>query len=111
MKSHCAITQTEMPERTPCHAAFSALIAYGCRGALPVRHRHLDDDVGYQPAAIDDIISRGLWKDWQDLRQATIDDPSLLDWIERICQAYAHDPYAQRHYFWMNHVRHRRGTA
>ena len=76
-----------------------------------MRHRHLEDDAGLQLAAIDDIISRGLWKDWVDLRQAAIDDPSLLDSIERICRAFAHDPYAQRHHFWLNHVRHRRGSA
>ena len=44
-----------------------------------MRHRHLDDDAGYQLAALDDIISRGLWKDWADLCQAAIEDPSLLD--------------------------------
>ena len=85
-----------------------ALVPYGFQGVLLVRHRHLDDDAGLQLAAIDDIISRGLWKDWVDLRQAAIDDPSLLDSIERICRAYVRDPYAQRHHFWLNHVRHRR---
>ncbi len=56
-----------------------------------MRHRHLNDDVGYQLAAIDDT--------------------TLLDGIERVCRAFAHDPYAQRHHFWLNHVRHRRETA
>lgn len=76
-----------------------------------MRHRHLHDTVGYEPVAVEDIISRGLWQDWVELRQAAIDDPSLLDVIERVCQAATHDPYAQRHHFWLNHVRYRRESA
>lgn len=76
-----------------------------------MQHCHLDGDAGYRLAAIDDIISRGLWQDWQDFRQAVIDDPSLLDGIERICQAFVHDPHSQRHHCWLNRVRCRRGTA
>ena len=48
-------------------------------------------------ATIDDVISRGLWRDWADLRQAAANEPSLLDGIEHIWQAFAHDPHAQRH--------------
>ena len=77
-------------------------------GAGPVLHRHLNDNAGYQPAAVDDIISRGLWQDWVELRQAALDNPSLLDVIERVCRAFTDDPYAQRHHFWLEHVRRRR---
>ena len=73
-------------------------------------HRHLNHQ-GYTPAAIDDIISRGRWDDWADLRQATVDDPALLDTIERVCAPQVVDPYAQRHHFWMNHVRYRRAIS
>ena len=77
-----------------------------------MQHRHLKNDAGYDdPAAVDDIISRGLWQDWVELRQAALHSPSVLEAIERVCRAAASDPYAQRHHFWLNHVRHRRGTA
>lgn len=73
-------------------------------------HRHLNHQ-GYTAAAIDDIIARGRWDDWADLRQATLDDPALLDKIERVCAPQVVDPYAQRHHFWMNHVRYRRAVS
>ncbi len=77
-----------------------------------MQHRHLENDAGYDdPAAVDDIISRGLWQDWVELRQAALRRPSVLEAIERVCRAVAGDPYAQRHRFWLNHVRHRRGTG
>ena len=75
-----------------------------------VLHRHLNHQ-GYTPAAIDDIVSRGRWDDWADLRRATLDDPALLDVIERVCAPQVVDPYAQRHHFWMNHVRYRRAVS
>ena len=89
--SQLACGQTGISERTPCHAAPSGIASYGRQGALPVRRRHRSDDAGCQPAAAD--------------------DPSPLDGIAHICQAIAHDPYAQRHHFWMNYVRRQRGTA
>ncbi len=76
-----------------------------------MRHRHLNDDVGYNGVSIDDIISRGLWADWVDLYQAIDADPSLLHIIEKVCLAHTNrDPLAQRHHFWLNHVRYRRGS-
>jgi len=36
------------------------------------------------------------------------DFTALLDRIERVCAPQLLDPYAQRHHFWMNHVRNRR---
>ena len=76
-----------------------------------MQHRHLNENAGYEPAAVEDIIARGLWQDWVGLRRAAIDNPRLLDVIERVCAGFVDDPYAQRHHFWVNHVRHRRGTA
>ena len=76
-----------------------------------MRHRHLTDDAGFSPAAIDDIISRGVWKDWAELRQAAVDDQNVLRDIRRVCEAYVSDPCEQRHHFWMRFVRDRLRTA
>lgn len=76
-----------------------------------MRHRHLTDDAGFCSPAVDDIISRGLLQDWIGLRDAVMENPQLLDVIEKVCLAFADDPSAQRHRFWLNHVNFRRGTA
>lgn len=75
-----------------------------------MRHRHLNHQ-RFTLAAIDDVISRGRWNDWADLRRALLADPSLMDKVERVCRPYVVDPYAQRHHFWMNYVRFRRAPA
>lgn len=41
-------------------------------------HRHLNHQ-RFTLAAIDDIISRGQWQDWVELRRAVLSDPALLD--------------------------------
>jgi hypothetical protein len=56
-------------------------------------HRHLNHQ-RYTLAAIDDVISRGRWQDWADLRRAVLADRTLLDQVERVCRPYASDPYA-----------------
>lgn len=69
-----------------------------------MRHRHLNHQ-RHTLAAIDDVIARGRWADWADLRRAVLAEPSpLLDRIERVCRARLHDPCAQRHHFWMHYV-------
>ncbi len=73
-------------------------------------HRHLNHE-GYTPAAIDDVIARGRWRDWTELRQAILADPSLLDVVERVCRPYAPDLRAQRHHFWMRYVEEHRSVA
>ena len=76
-----------------------------------MRHRHLNHQ-RYSPAAIDDVIARGGWADWADLRRAMYADASVVDRVERICHAHVQDPYAQRHHFWMHYVQaHRRRSA
>ena len=65
-----------------------------------VRHRHLNHE-RYTAAAIDDVISRGRWADWADMRRAALADPSLFAKIERVCGARASDRFAMRHRFWM----------
>ena len=72
-----------------------------------MRHRHLNHQ-RYTLAAIDDLTARGRWSDWTDLRRAVRADAPLLDRIERVCRAHLHDPYAQRHHFWMHYIQARR---
>jgi len=66
-------------------------------------HRHLNHQ-RFTLAAIDDVISRGRWRDWAELRMAVLSDRTLLDKVERVCRAYVSDPYAQRHHFWMHYA-------
>ena len=78
-----------------------------------MRHRHLDldDSTRYIAPAIDDIIARGKWQDWADLRRAMLADPALRDEVERICRPRAAaDPYAQRHHFWLHYAQKHRPT-
>lgn len=73
-------------------------------------HRHLNHQ-RFTLAAIDDVISRGRWRDWAELRQAVLSDPNLLDKVERVCRAHVADPYAQRYHFWINYVKEHRISA
>ena len=75
-----------------------------------MQHRHLNHQ-RFTLAAIDDIVARGKWADWAELRAAALAEPSLLDGIERVCRRRTVDPYAQRHHFWLNYVREKRGAA
>ena len=67
-------------------------------------HRHLNHQQ-YTLAAIDDIISRGRWEDWIELRDAVLNNRTLLEKVQRICQAYVHDPYAHRYHFWKHYAK------
>ncbi len=73
-------------------------------------HRHINHQ-RFTLAAIDDVILRGRWQDWADLRRALLEDPALLDKVERVCLPHASDPYAQRHQFWMHYVEEHRTAA
>ena len=66
-------------------------------------HRHLNHQ-RFTLAAIDDAISRGKWKDWEELRHAALHDREVIARIQRICAHYADDPYRQRHRFWANYA-------
>ncbi|MGO8697462.1 MAG: hypothetical protein ACLQVY_07065 [Limisphaerales bacterium] len=66
-------------------------------------HRHLNHQE-LSLAAIDDVIARGKRKDWEDLRLAILECPTLLEKIERVCGAHIADPRAQRYHFWMNYA-------
>ncbi|HNG55609.1 MAG TPA: hypothetical protein PLR85_19675 [Nitrospira sp.] len=66
-------------------------------------HRHLNHD-RLTLAAIDDIICRGKWRDWPDLRLAVLANPDVMDKVEKVCRPHLSDPYAQRYYFWTHYV-------
>jgi hypothetical protein len=73
-------------------------------------HRHLNHQ-RFTLAAIDDVISRGRWQDWAELRRAILSDHALLDKVERVCRPYVSNPYAQRHHFWMHYAKEHRAAA
>ena len=54
--------------------------------------------------AIDDVIARGRWQDWADLRRAALADRAVLERISRVCRARAQDRYAQRYAFWRRYA-------
>lgn len=68
-----------------------------------MQHRHLNHQ-RLTLAAIDDVIARGRWRDWTELRRAVLDDPTVLEKVRRICRARICDPYAQRYHFWMHYA-------
>ncbi|MDR1848421.1 MAG: hypothetical protein LBQ75_00090 [Zoogloeaceae bacterium] len=75
-----------------------------------MRHRHLNHQ-RLTLAAIDDVIQRGKWQDWVDLRQAVLSDRALLEKVTRVCRPYIRAPYAQRHHFWMHYAEAHRAPA
>ena len=75
-----------------------------------MQHRHLNHQ-SFTLAAIDDVISRGRWQDWAELRQAVLADSTLLDKVAQVCHSHISDPYAQRHHFWMHYVKAHRAIA
>ena len=75
-----------------------------------MEHRHLNHQ-RLTLAGIDDVVARGRFDDWARLRRAILDDPTLMDKVERICRQYATDPYAQRYQFWLHYVEHHRKAA
>ena len=66
-------------------------------------HRHLNHQ-RFTLAAIDDVISRGQWQDWADLRLAVLQDAEISQRVDNICRVYFADPYAQRHHFCIEYV-------
>jgi hypothetical protein len=66
-------------------------------------HRHIDPQ-GLSLAVIDDVISRGKRKDWEELRSAVLASPALLEKIRLVCRSRVEDPRAQRYHFWMHYA-------
>lgn len=73
-------------------------------------HRHLSHQ-RFTLAAIDDVICRGRWNDWAELRLAVLDDAEVMAKVEQVCRPHLADPYAQRYHFWNNYVAAHRPTA
>lgn len=67
-------------------------------------HRHLNHE-GFTLAAIDDVILRGRWDDWVKLRAAMLNERSIHQKVERLCNAHGDDPYAQRYHFWRHYAK------
>lgn len=97
-----------VPDATPCTIQPTALT--GLTAPFAMHHRHLNHQ-RYTLAAIDDVISRGRWQDWAELRRAALSDRALLDKVERVCLPYVSNPYAQRHHFWMHYAQEHRAAA
>ena len=75
-----------------------------------MKHRHLNHS-HLTAAAIDNIISRGRWRDWVEMRGAALENPDVLRRVEKICGHYADIPHAQRFHFWMHYAAAHRQTA
>jgi len=73
-------------------------------------HRHLNHQ-RFTLAAIDDVISRGHWSDWAELRRAALSDRTMLDKVERVCRPYVVDTYAQRYHFSLHYAEKYRSVA
>ena len=68
-----------------------------------MNHRHLNPS-SLSLAAIDDVICRGLFGDWKDLRGRLLASPDVLERVQRVCRPHLANGYAQRYHFWMNYA-------
>ena len=68
-----------------------------------VNHRHINPS-SLSLAAIDDVICRGGWQDWIDLRRRVLEGSDVLKRVQRVCRPHLADGYAQRYHFWMNYA-------
>ena len=69
----------------------------------PVNHRHINPS-SLSLAAIDDVICRGGWQDWTDLRTSVLASRDVLERVQRVCHPHLANAYAQRYHFWMNYA-------
>ena len=67
-------------------------------------HRHINPS-SLSLAAIDDVICRGGWQDWMDLRRQTLAHGDVLERVQRVCRPHLDNGYAQRYHFWMNYAK------
>lgn len=63
-------------------------------------HRHIQSGFNLSAAAVDDIIDRGGRADWAFLRDASREDPSVMEQIRRVCAAHLPDPQDQKYHLW-----------
>lgn len=70
-----------------------------------MNHRHLQNNGELTLAAIDDVIERGGWADWLELRDRTDSDRVVAQRVLRVCEACAEAPSAQRYRLWRTYAR------
>jgi hypothetical protein len=68
-----------------------------------MNHRHINPS-SLSLAAIDDVICRGGWQDWIDLRGCVLASSDVLGRVQRVCRPHLANGYAQRYHFWMNYA-------
>ena len=66
-------------------------------------YRHINPS-SLSLAAIDDVICRGGWQDWIDLRGRVLASNGVLERVQRVCRPHLANGYAQRYHFWMNYA-------
>ena len=69
-----------------------------------MHHRHINPS-SLSLAAIDDVICRGGWQDWTDLRASVLASRDVLERVQRVCRPHLANGYAQRYHFWMNYAK------
>jgi hypothetical protein len=67
---------------------------------IQMTHRHIQSGFNLSAAAVDDIIDRGGRADWAFLRDASREDPSVMEKIRRVCAAHLPDPQDQKYHLW-----------
>ena len=68
-----------------------------------MNHRHINPS-SLSLAAIDDVICRGGWQDWIDLRGRVLASNDVLERVQHVCRPHLANGYAQRYHFWMNYA-------
>lgn len=68
-----------------------------------MNHRHLSPS-SLSLAVIDDVICRGGWQDWMDLRKRVLASGDELERLQRLCRPHLANGYAQRCHFWVNYA-------
>jgi hypothetical protein len=67
-----------------------------------MRHRHIETNE-YTLTAIDDVIERGLLRDWLELRNAIRSSVVIADSVKRVCEHQKSCPdFPSRYIFWSN---------
>jgi len=67
-----------------------------------MRHRHIETNE-YTLAAIDDVIERGLLRDWLELRDAVRSSGTVASHVRQICEHQkVRSDFPSRYIFWSN---------
>lgn len=69
-----------------------------------MNHRHIVFSGCWNSAFVDDVISRGDFRDWQELGSAALFDSVARDSIRKVCRQYCDDPYEQKYIAWKNYL-------